>query len=105
MSSQSFGLSEDTLVKINQIFRRYPGIKKVIVYGSRAKGNFRPNSDIDLTIISDGFSTTELLQVENELEDLLLPYEIDLSIYSQIENTDLTDHIDRVGQVFYMRSL
>ncbi len=42
-----------------------------------------------------------LLKIENELDDLLLPYKIDLSIYNQIENTDLIAHIQRAGIVFY----
>ncbi len=42
-----------------------------------------------------------LLKIENELDDLLLPYKIDLSIFHKIEDLDLIEHINRVGIVFY----
>jgi len=96
-----FGLEEDTINKINGVFRQYENIEEVIVYGSRAKGNFKTGSDIDLTIKSKMVTLTELLQVENRLDDLLLPYKIDLSLFHQITNEALVEHIERVGKVFY----
>ncbi|HSF52138.1 MAG TPA: hypothetical protein VLA71_00220 [Algoriphagus sp.] len=52
-------------------------------------------------IQGDNISLTELLKIENELDDLLLPYQIDLSILKKIDNSDLLDHIRRVGKVFF----
>ena len=98
-----FGLEGDTINKINGVFRQYENIEEVIVYGSRAKGNFKIGSDIDLTIKSKTFTLTELLQVENQLDDLLLPYKIDLSLFHQISNVALVEHIERVGKVFYKK--
>lgn len=97
------GLSSDTILKIHSIFSRCPEIESVILYGSRAKGNFKQGSDIDLTIISNTLNLTDLLKIENELDELLLPYKIDLSIQSKIENPNLIDHIKRVGIVFYKK--
>lgn len=96
-----FGLEEDTINKINGVFRQYENIDEVIVYGSRAKGNYKKGSDIDLTIKSETFTLAELLQIENHLDDLLLPYKIDLSLFHQIANTELLEHIKRVGKIFY----
>ena len=79
----------------------HPGIQEVRIYGSRAKGNFQPGSDIDLVIIGLQLNLEELLKIENELDDLLLPYKIDLSILHLIESADLLDHIKRLGQRFY----
>ncbi len=45
---------------------------------------------------------TILFKIENELDDLLLPYKIDLSVFSDIENPELLGHIERVGKVFYL---
>lgn len=100
-----FGLEENTIHKINSVFKQYENIEKVIIYGSRARGNFKPGSDIDLTIKSKTFTLTELLEAENQLDDLLLPYKIDLSLFYQISNDDLIDHIKRVGIVFYNSSI
>ena len=97
------GLSFETKHKLLQVFGQYPDIDKVCLYGSRAKGNFHPGSDIDLTIMGDGVTPSQLLKIENELDDLLLPYKIDISLFRQITNQDLIDHIKRVGIAFYVK--
>ena len=96
-----YGLKEIHIHKIQSVFVQYGNIEKAILYGSRAKGNYRTGSDIDLTLVGENLDLTTLLKIENELDDLLLPYKIDLSIYHKIENTDLTEHIRRVGIVIY----
>ena len=97
----SSGLFPETIRKIHQVFIRYPDIYLVRIYGSRAKGNYHYGSDIDLTIMGDKVSFSQLLKIEMELDDLLLPYKIDISLFRQIENNDLIDHIHRVGIDFY----
>ena len=96
-----YGLKNQTIEAIWEVFRMHPQIGVAVLYGSRAKGNYRPNSDIDITLKGENLDLTELFKIENELDDLLLPYKIDLSVYQKIENKDLLDHIDRVGVVFY----
>lgn len=96
-----FGLKETTIEKIQGVFAKYPEIEKAVLYGSRAKGNYRNGSDIDLTLIGDSLTYNQLLRIEMEIDDLLLPYKMDLSLYRQIENPDLLEHIDRVGITFY----
>lgn len=98
-----FGLKDNHIRTLKACFKKYPKIETVIVYGSRAKGNYRPGSDIDLTIIGNNIAFSELLKLENEIDDLLLPYKIDLSIKGDIANADLISHIDRVGKVFYSK--
>lgn len=96
-----YGLKTHTIEVIQSVFNKHPHIAKAILYGSRAKGNYRPSSDIDMTLQGEGLDYSELLRIENELDDLLLPYQIDLSLYSHINNPDLIDHIRRVGVDFY----
>ena len=74
-----FGLNIKDIRAINHVFSDYASIKCVVMYGSRAKGTFKHGSDIDLTIIDDDLTLTELLEIETKLDDLLLPYKIDLS--------------------------
>ncbi len=99
-----FGLKPEIITQINQIFAEYPEISKAILYGSRAKGNYKNGSDIDLTLISDRLNHRQLLQIQNQIDDLLLPYSIDLSIFSSIDNLHLIEHINRVGITFYERT-
>lgn len=98
-----FGLSEKVIDNINSVFRRFPGVDEVILYGSRAKGNFRTGSDIDLTIKGHKIDLSTLYKIERDLDDLMLPYHIDLSILHQIDNPELLGHIQRVGKQFYSR--
>ena len=98
---EKFGLKKSTIQSITSIFEKHPNIEKCVLYGSRAKGNFRPGSDIDLTLFGEKLTLSELLEIENELDDLLLSYKIDLSILHKIENEALLDHIKRIGEEFY----
>lgn len=97
-----YGLPDDDLRKLSGVFERYPQIMRVILYGSRAKGNFKPGSDIDITLDAQMDSRT-LGKLVTELDDLLLPYQIDVSLYHQLQNLELKSHIDRVGQVLFER--
>ncbi|MCM2281074.1 MAG: nucleotidyltransferase domain-containing protein [Bdellovibrionaceae bacterium] len=102
--SDRHGLSHETISALKKIFSQHPSIEKVVLYGSRAKGTYKHGSDIDLTIFSSPKLTTQdLLRIENEIEELMLPYKIDLSLFHQIENPDLIDHIQHIGQIFYLR--
>ena len=98
-----FGLPDDTIEKINAVFAKYPAVEKVIIYGSRAKGNYKNGSDIDLTMQGETNLGEERNKIFSDLDDLLTPYSFDLSVFSQIENPDLIDHINRVGKIFYQR--
>ncbi len=102
-SAPRFGLKETTINRINTVFSRYPDIEQVVIYGSRAKGNYRNGSDIDLTLIGDALSHAQLNRIETQIDDLLLPYSIDLSLFKHIDNVNLIDHIQRIGIVFYQR--
>ncbi len=98
-----FGLKEEIIRKINDVFEAFPQIEKVILYGSRAKGNYRNGSDIDLTIMGEDLNLSVLNRLELKIDHLFLAYSFDISIFKQISNPDLVDHINRVGKVFYER--
>lgn len=99
-----FGLKEKTIEQINKIFAKYSQIEKVILYGSRAKGSFKHGSDIDLTLIGNGLNLSIINKISLAIDDMLLPYTFDISIYDQISNSDLIKHIEMVGVAFYERN-
>ncbi len=104
MPNLKFGLKNETIEKIQKVFSKHPEIDEAILYGSRAKGTYRYNSDIDLSLKGkQSLDLTLLQKIEIELDDLLLPYKIDLSVFDSISNEDLIDHINRVGKVFYKK--
>ncbi|RKU10522.1 hypothetical protein C6501_13620 [Candidatus Poribacteria bacterium] len=99
-----YGLSEQTLQKIHDVFVRYPQVEKVVLYGSRAKGDYKNGSDIDLTLHGgDSLTHTILSKIANDLDDQLLPYTIDLSIFKNIKNPDMVEQIERIGVIFYKK--
>lgn len=99
-----YGLNESIIARINTVFSRWPGVQRVILYGSRAKGNYRHGSDIDFTIVGNTVTQSDILKIAAELDDLLLPYKIDLSLMHRIEDKAVIEHIKRVGVVFYERA-
>jgi predicted nucleotidyltransferase len=97
-----YGLSDNTLNILDSIFGKYPGIKQVILYGSRAKGKYRNGSDIDLSLKTwESFTFNDLLHISGDFDDSDIPYFVDVSIYDKLSNLDLKAHIDRVGKVLY----
>ena len=100
-----FGLKETFIDRINQVLAHYPQVDKAILYGSRAKGNYKNGSDIDLTLQGGSDLTLKVLyRIMDELDDLLLPYIIDLSIFDMISDADVIEHIQHVGVTFYDKS-
>ncbi|MBP9707947.1 MAG: nucleotidyltransferase domain-containing protein [Oligoflexales bacterium] len=98
-----FGLNISTTEKIKNVFSKHSGVDRAIIYGSRAKKTYKPGSDIDITLEGSQLTLSDQLKIENQIEDLLLPYKVDLSIFHTISNKELIDHIHRVGIVFYQR--
>jgi len=97
------GLNDSDIKKIQTVLNLHQEIEKAILFGSRAKGNYKPASDIDLTLVGDELTLTIQQKTENELDDLLLPYKFDISIYHTISSTALVEHIERVGQLFFQK--
>ncbi|MDE0469883.1 MAG: nucleotidyltransferase domain-containing protein [Candidatus Poribacteria bacterium] len=98
------GLSDQTLQKIRDVFVRYPQVEEAVLYGSRARGDYKNGSDIDLTLRGSAELThTILSQIANDLDDQLLPYTIDLSIFKNIRNPEMIEQIERVGVALYKK--
>lgn len=99
--TMKYGLSNRTLQKIQSVLSHYPQVERAILYGSRATGTYRNGSDIDLTLYGDALTHSILSRIDTELDDLLLPYTIDLSIFDQIDNPVMVEQIQRIGVNFY----
>jgi len=95
------GLSILNYKQIHAVLSSFPDIKKVILYGSRARGDHKKTSDIDLTMIGENLNSSTLAQVESAIDDLLLPYKVDISLFKDIDNVNLIHNINTQGVVFY----
>jgi predicted nucleotidyltransferase len=96
-----YGIRDSIWENIVSVFSKHSKIKKIILYGSRAKGNYKNGSDIDLTLVGDNINVQDLHKILVELDDLCLPYSFDLSIFEKIENIDLIEHIKKIGTTIY----
>ena len=99
-TNNKYGLSERDKKTIRDILRKYPKVKTVYLFGSRAKGNNNPGSDVDLAIMNKGLDLKTVSRIKSEFEESSLPFRVDIINYPELTNKDLKDHIDRVGIPF-----
>lgn len=99
-----YGLKQSKVQDIQKVFSTFSEVEEVVLYGSRAKGNFKNGSDIDLTIKGENLNLKIINKISLSLDDLYLPYTFDLSIFNHISSPELIDHIQRVGKVFYKKN-
>lgn len=97
----SIGLTNEEMQRLVAVLSTQLNIERAIVYGSRAKGTNRRFSDVNMALVGKNLSHSDLNQVAMKIDDLLLPYEFDLSLYSSLTNENLIEHIKRVGKVIY----
>jgi len=98
-----FGLTEEYIELLKNIFSKHDSIEEVIVYGSRAKGNYTERSDIDLAMKEKTSNRHLIGEILLDIDDSNLPYLVDLQDYNKIKNNELKAHINRVGQLLYKR--
>lgn len=98
-----FGIYQSTVELLISIFKKYEKIEKVVIYGSRAKGNYREGSDIDLTIFGE-IDKSDLYKILDEIDESSTPYLFDISIFKELKSDNLIDHINRIGKVFYEKT-
>lgn len=93
-------LTDHELSLVCGVFARHPQVSAAILYGSRAKGSHKPQSDVDLAITGD-VTPLEAATIAGELDELPLPYRFDVEPLDRISHRPLRDHIDRVGICIY----
>ncbi|NLK20198.1 MAG: nucleotidyltransferase domain-containing protein [Synergistaceae bacterium] len=102
--SRRFGLKEETIAQINAVFARHAEVKQAIIYGSRARGDYRNGSDVDIVLVGGSdLDDKALFSIITELENLPLPHTFDILVYPASGSAELRVEIDRDGVLFYER--
>lgn len=97
-----FGISEKSFSLICTTFQDFPDIERVLIFGSRAKGNWKKGSDIDLAIYGNKLNANTVLDLAGKLnEGLPIPYHIDIVAPQLTMHKGLKEHIQRVGELFW----
>ena len=100
-----FGLKQTDLDAIISILEKYSDIESAVIFGSRAKGNHKNGSDVDIALKGQHLNLDIIHQISYWLnEESLMPYKFDILNYHTITNQVLMDHIDRAGIEFYSSS-
>lgn len=103
MNTEEFGLSREVLGKIRRVFLSHKGIERVTLIGSRAKGSYQKGSDIDLVVWGTELNFSDYLKLISDLEELDIPYNIDLLKYELLTDEALKDHIKKIGREIYIK--
>lgn len=100
-----FGLLDRDIEYINKALKQFDEIEKAIVFGSRAMGNYKKGSDIDIAISGEKVTSNIIYRLDDYLNEVYpLPYFFDIIHYDSIYNENLKKHIDNEGKVLYKKS-
>ncbi len=96
--NNNFGFIKNDLEKIKEIFSLQPEIEEAFIFGSRAKGNYKNGSDVDIALKGSKLNFHIISKTSNLLnEETMMPYHFDILNYNTIDNKELIKHIDRAG--------
>ena len=97
-----YGISQRSFDLLLKTFKGFPEVDQVLLFGSRAKGNYRPGSDIDLAIKGKEVGPDLIFKLKSTFNERLpIPYQVDVVGYENLDHKSLKEHINRVGIVIY----
>jgi len=100
----SFGIYSQSFLLMFEAFKSFKEIEKVIIYGSRAMGNYKKGSDIDLAIVGERVDLRTVNKLHVKLnEELPIPYYFDVLDYNSLSNPELKKNIDTEGRLLYIK--
>lgn len=99
----AFGIKDSSMKILTSIFSNYGQVEEVVLYGSRAKGNFTDRSDVDMVICNSNINRHVLGKILADINNSNFPYTVDIQLLENIKSPSLLEHINRIGQTFYKK--
>lgn len=96
-----YGFAEHDWQETLAVFKKYPEIEKVVLFGSRAKNTFKPMSDVDIVLFGDKIDYSFIARIKSEFEESKIPYFFDILDYKKITSDDLKKHVQIHGRTIY----
>ena len=97
------GLKEDHLKAIIEVLSSNPAVERAVLFGSRATGGFKPESDVDIALFGPDLTLSDLARLAAAMEALTVPQRVDLLLFDKIENPLLREHIEKEGIDLFIR--
>jgi predicted nucleotidyltransferase len=98
------GLKEQYRAEIRSVFAACPKVSRALLFGSRAKGKFRRDSDIDFALEGDRLVFSDIAFLNSKFEESNVPFDVDILIRANISSPDLEQQIAQQGTEFYKKS-
>ncbi|MBO1362222.1 nucleotidyltransferase domain-containing protein [Prevotella sp. A2931] len=98
-----FGLDDKYFNELTAILRAIPEIEEAVIYGSRARGDYRNVSDIDLSLRGTRLENKHVVRLKSLLYESRIPYFFDIHIFHQLRNPQFIANVERDGIVCYRR--
>ncbi|ERT69052.1 MULTISPECIES: nucleotidyltransferase family protein [Cetobacterium] len=92
-----FGLKERELDEIKVLYYLFPEIDEIVIFGSRARGDYSRVSDIDIAIKGDVDKI--MYKIRDYFEESSIIYTVDVVNYISISNQDFKENIDSEGVI------
>jgi predicted nucleotidyltransferase len=105
IETEKYGIPTSDLNDVIFILKENEKIRKAILFGSRAKGNFTSGSDVDIALVGNKLKLADVLEISVKIDELYLPWKFDIIIYDRIKEPELKNHIERVGKVLFQNPL
>jgi len=101
-----YGLLDRDIKYIKEAIKMYPEIDEVIIFGSRAMGNYKKGSDVDIALKGQNINRRTVTRLADDLnEKYPLPYFFDVINYNDILNEELKKHIDNIGKIIFKNNM
>jgi predicted nucleotidyltransferase len=100
-----YGLANHDMKTIVESISQFDEIDKAILFGSRAKGNYKRGSDIDIAIYGENVNMDVISSLRSLLEDQShMPYLFDVIDGTHLDHKELEEHIEQVGILIFTKS-
>jgi len=100
-----YGLKDEYIQTFLEIIAKFDNVEKVALFGSRATGNHKKASDVDIVIFGENVNAALACAIKFEIEEeTIIPYFFDVIAYQVIKNEKLKEHIDKKSIILWNKT-
>lgn len=101
---EQFGIDESIIEDIVNVIRKYKEVTKAVIFGSRARGDYKKASDIDIALFGDNLTNTINTKIFFEIDELYMPYKVDLINFNTLgKENKIRENILKEGVEIYAK--